>query len=390
MKCDFIQIKLKDRNNIKLNKKILLKLFKLSIEDKANNLDYNKNKKISSKQNLEIIYYKNNIKKNIGKILYKVNKDDKEKQIKLFNMEFISNNIKRVRIIINNKQYKLAEYYKNKMNKTFIIKINFLDIIIHLSCMFKDCKSLYSFENFNFNNIKTIKGMFYGCSSLESLPDISKWNTKNINDISYLFFGCSSLLKLPDISSWDLSNVDNCIYLFGECSLLEYLPDISNWNIINIKSLQGLFYKCKSLKKLPDISKWNTSNAFSLFSLFNGCSSLKELPDISEWIVNKVIYLNFLFYNCSSLISLPDISKWKIFNSNIDHYKSYIDSMQYLDEKNRRKIYKSNSFFNEYDLYLENLKNKIFKRKQYKREEVKQFLLNSAYNMNNLFAGCSY
>ena len=48
MKCDFIQIKLKDRNNIKLNKKILLKLFKLSIEDKANYLDYNKNKKISS------------------------------------------------------------------------------------------------------------------------------------------------------------------------------------------------------------------------------------------------------------------------------------------------------------------------------------------------------
>jgi len=42
--------------------------------------------------------------------------------------------------------------------------------------------------------------MFYGCSSLISLPDISKWNMNNNIDISYMFYGCSSLSSLPDIS----------------------------------------------------------------------------------------------------------------------------------------------------------------------------------------------
>ena len=29
--------------------------------------------------------------------------------------------------------------------------------------------------------------LFYKCSKLKTLPDISKWNIENIKDISYLF-----------------------------------------------------------------------------------------------------------------------------------------------------------------------------------------------------------
>ena len=40
--------------------------------------------------------------------------------------------------------------------------------------------------------------MFYGCSSLPNLPDISKWNTNNVTDMSCMFDGCSKSLKIPD------------------------------------------------------------------------------------------------------------------------------------------------------------------------------------------------
>ena len=53
--------------------------------------------------------------------------------------------------------------------------------------------------------------MFYGCSSLISLPDISKWNTKNVTDMGYMFYECSSLKSLPDISKWKTNNVVNII-----------------------------------------------------------------------------------------------------------------------------------------------------------------------------------
>ena len=49
-------------------------------------------------------------------------------------------------------------------------------------------------------NVTDMCWMFYKCSLLKSLPDISKWNTSIVNDISYMFSGCSLLLSLPDIS----------------------------------------------------------------------------------------------------------------------------------------------------------------------------------------------
>ena len=37
-------------------------------------------------------------------------------------------------------------------------------------------------------NITDMSYMFYECSKLSSLPDISKWNTSNVKDMSYIFY----------------------------------------------------------------------------------------------------------------------------------------------------------------------------------------------------------
>ena len=49
--------------------------------------------------------------------------------------------------------------------------------------------------------------MFYECSSLIALPDISKWNISNVKKMGGLFYNCSSLISLIDISIWDRKNV---------------------------------------------------------------------------------------------------------------------------------------------------------------------------------------
>jgi surface protein len=56
--------------------------------------------------------------------------------------------------------------------------------------------------------------MFYDCSSLESLPDISKLNTDKINNMNGLFYGFSSLKSLPDISIWNTCNITDCGCMF--------------------------------------------------------------------------------------------------------------------------------------------------------------------------------
>ena len=44
--------------------------------------------------------------------------------------------------------------------------------------------------------------MFYECSSLESLFDISDWNTNNATNMEVIFCNCSTLSSLSDISKW--------------------------------------------------------------------------------------------------------------------------------------------------------------------------------------------
>ena len=162
-------------------------------------------------------------------------------------------------MMLDNKEYEKIEYYinNNKYNK---LKIKLKGI----------------------NNVTNMSKMFYKCSSLSYLPDISRWNTNNITNMSYIFCGCLSLLSLPDISIWNTNNVYNMSYMF---------------------------FKCSSLSSLPDISKWNTNNGYNMSYIFCGCSSLLSLPDISKWNTNMLLilvicligvhhyYLNLIFQN---------------------------------------------------------------------------------------------
>ena len=164
MKCNFIHIKFKDKKYTNLNNN---KILKLSLGNKINN-------KL--------------IQKNIAKMKYKKTENMNEKNI--LNKIFISNNIKRAKVIINNKQYDLKEKIDNKLNKDDKIKIKFLDNIININSMFKDCESLSSVYNLQYLNtkyLKSIKNLFDGCSSLLNIDDISNWNINNVNDISYIF-----------------------------------------------------------------------------------------------------------------------------------------------------------------------------------------------------------
>lgn len=43
--------------------------------------------------------------------------------------------------------------------------------------------------------------MFYNCSSLIYLDDISKWDTNKVTDITMIFYNLS-LKHFPDISKW--------------------------------------------------------------------------------------------------------------------------------------------------------------------------------------------
>ena len=99
--------------------------------------------------------------------------------------------------------------------------------------------------------------MFYKCSLLESLPDISKWNLNNAIFLNGLFFNCSSLISLPDLSKWDLfnSNIHNNeldLKLFSKLSLENYIKDIILFSAFYFKNddlyLENIMLQMPKLK----------------------------------------------------------------------------------------------------------------------------------------------
>ena len=258
---------------------------------KQKNIFENKIVKINErcKQELKILKEDNNkitsaeIKEIVDeiKIIYKINNNDKK--IKIFHIDFVNKNRDNCKIIYKGIVYDLQDEFNVENLQKSILEIKLKGI----------------------KNITDIYAMFYGCSSLISLPDISKWDTSNITNMSCLFGECSSLIYLDDISKWNTKKVTTMHSMFYKCKSLQTIPDISNWDIAKVTDIHGMFSGCSSLIYLPDISRWNTSNIINIAKIFKNCLSLISLPNISLWNISHVIYKNNMIDGCNKSLKLP-------------------------------------------------------------------------------------
>lgn len=140
--------------------------------------------------------------------------------------------------------------------------------------------------------LTTAAYMFQGCTILQEAT-IENCVTTALTSTSSMFYGCSSLRSVPYI---DTSSVTAASNMFSSCSSLESVPAY-NWK--NNTTFSGMFNSCSKLFFIPDIdsSGATASNAFS--SMFNSCYSLRIAPKI----VTKSTNTNFadFFRSCFSL-----------------------------------------------------------------------------------------
>ncbi len=84
-------------------------------------------------------------------------------------------------------------------------------------CLFaglSNCSKM-DLSHLNTEQVMSMKGMFYKCSSLLTL-DLSGFNTSNVTDMSYMFLSCRTLRTL-DISGFDTSPVALMTGMFVNC-----------------------------------------------------------------------------------------------------------------------------------------------------------------------------
>ena len=177
--------------------------------------------------------------------------------------------------------------------------------VLSIDCMFMYCSSLTSLNLTSFNIAKVVNKcyMFYGCSALTSL-DLSSFTNAKVGDMSYMFYGCSSLTSL-DLSSF--TNVGSMSYMFYGCSALTSL-DLSSFNTAYAKDMSSMFYGCSSLTSL-DLSSFNTARVTNMSKMFYGCSSLTSL-DLISFNIAKVTDMSEMFKYCNNLTTIFCDDDW--------------------------------------------------------------------------------
>ena len=193
----------------------IFRFMEKKITNKNNNEAENKNE-IENKDELTNICIKG---KDMITIVYKNDSDG----IQLFGSKFIDNNLSNVCLEIENKSYKLMDFYKFNTNSEEVkikLYISEKEQTISLYSMFSNCvnlKSIYGISKWK-TKITNLDKLFYNCTSLSSLPDISEWDVSGLKSISLMFYNCYSLLELPDLSKWIkrnryLEKNDNSVYI---------------------------------------------------------------------------------------------------------------------------------------------------------------------------------
>ena len=126
-----------------------------------------------------------------------------------------------------------------------------------------------------------MSGLFEGCSSLNSLPDISKWNINNLYDYGLILDGCISLKSFPDISKIINKNVFN-LTIVGN---YQPLPEIKLEKDIKILLCGESGVGCNTLsnisigKKFDSNSKAESSFIFHEIKFFVNYKEIK----VSLW-----------------------------------------------------------------------------------------------------------
>ena len=175
--------------------------------------------------------------------------------------------------------------------------------ITNMNSVFYGCSSLQSIPLFNTSSVTNMTSMFQNCSSLTCIP---LFNTSSVNDMTSMFTGCSSLQSVP---LFNTSAVTTMRSMFQSCRSLQSVP---LFNTAALNDTAFMFQSCFSLRSVP---LFDTSTVTTMESMFNGCTSLTNVPLFDT---AAVTFMLNMFRNCSSLQSLPSF------------VTSAVNSMEYM------------------------------------------------------------
>lgn len=165
-------------------------------------------------------------------------------------------------------------------------------------------------------------GLFYNCTLLVKGPDLP---ATYLYPYAYaqMFYGCTSLEEVPQISAAEYAYEGVYQSMFVDCtSLVEGILLKPVKTKFSTYLYQSTFYGCTSMTSMQtNFESISDCNPYCFENTFNGCTALE---DISWFKVNATYNLadncfKGTFKNCTSLSYVPDIQATYIKNSSFSN-----------------------------------------------------------------------
>lgn len=162
-------------------------------------------------------------------------------------------------------------------------------------------------ENFS-SRIRTAD--FYQCTGLTAVRSQIKYPAAITE---YMFYGCTSLSSLPEGLTANISATasHNAQYMFYGCTSLTTIPAGTLAGLTRIVSASRMFQGCTKLASVPAglfaTQTGTAGNASTkLDYVFSGCTSLTSIPtDLFQPFGTYITGLGYAFQGCTSLASIP-------------------------------------------------------------------------------------
>lgn len=228
---------------------------------------------------------------------------------------------------------KVSRFYQVFSGCTKLESIQLPNTEVHsdsLAGLFSHCESLKQI-NLSTLNAKPINliGMFSYCYNLESISFGDNFNTEDVVTMREMFYQCNSLKSL-NLSKFNTSKVTDMYYMFGSCRSLQTL-DLQNFNTSNVENMAKMFHSCHGLITL-NVSSFNTSKVTNMSNMFKVCKQLENL-DLSSFDTSKVENMTYMLSN------LDNVQEINLSNASFESVESY-DNMLTHTNKNATIIVK--------------------------------------------------
>ena len=150
--------------------------------------------------------------------------------------------------------------------------------------MFHNCTGLQTVTSLPATSIpnSSYNQMFRGCTSLRTAPTLSA-TTISGTSYSYMFAGCTALTSMPALPATTLGNY--CYqYMFSGCTALTSASELPATSIQQY-SYRYMFSGCTSLRTAPRLSHVTSIGTGGLNGMFSGCSLINEMyaPIVTTW-----------------------------------------------------------------------------------------------------------